>query len=435
MIPAPLSIWTAGLSGIIAVLLCSLWIILSNLSRGFIRKLDDKNPELAKQLEEIKELGDELRIRLHVLFAADIILLLLSVYSIGHNDATVNTPWYTPAIAVAVCAVVYLTVAEWLGAHSGGMKSAKLLARSAGPTIFASNILFPVTLPLIFWHRRMVFWEQMHSEEEEQATAEDEIMSLIEKEEEGEGDSALEEDERRMIRGVFDLDETLVREIITPRVDLDAVEDTSSIGEIKEKIITSGHSRIPVFHESIDHIVGVLYAKDLLDDTRLASIKSLGELYHNPAFIPETKNIGDLLEEFQQTQIHFAVVLDEYGGTSGVVTFEDILEEIVGDIRDEYDIDEADPSKLNRLDDGSVVADARMPIDEFNEAFEVELPEDEDFDTIAGYIVSLSGSIPQAGETVESPLVRFHIQKADQRRILKVKAVRKTPVAEESENE
>jgi CBS domain containing-hemolysin-like protein len=167
-------------------------------------------------------------------------------------------------------------------------------------------------------------------------------------------------------------------------------------------------------------VVGVVYAKDLLDDSRLDGSGTLGSLPHQPVFIPETKNVGDLLTEFQTTRNHFAVVLDEYGGTAGLVTFEDILEEIVGEIQDEYDADEYQPLSTE-LPDGCHIVDARLTIDEVNELLEVELSEDEAYDTLAGYIAAHCGHIPQKGEAGRTDVLEFEILEADKRRVDKLK--------------
>ena len=265
----------------------------------------------------------------------------------------------------------------------------------------------------------------------ENATAEDEIRSLVDQDAlHEEQDAELEDDERRMIRGVFDLDETLVREIMTPRVDVDAIDSKASLKTVKQTIVESGGSRIPFYSNNIDHIVGLLYAKDLLDDPRIETMQGLQDLYHHPTFIPETKNIGDLLAEFQQTNHQFAVVLDEYGGTAGVVTVEDILEEIVGEIRDEYDINEEDV-EVEELSDGSLVSDARLSIDRLNEILDMDLPEDEDYDTLGGYISSQAGRIPQKGESVETDALAVEVLEADPRRVRKAK-VRKIEPPDEN---
>ncbi len=257
-------------------------------------------------------------------------------------------------------------------------------------------------------------------EDEDRATTVDEIISLVEQDAHDEDEeSALEDSERRMIRGIFDLDETLVKEIMTPRVDIDALVNTASIAEAKKLIVRSGHSRIPVYNESIDQIVGLVYAKDLLNDERIDRNGGLKQFLHAPVFVPETKNIGDLLDEFRQTKKQIAVIIDEYGGTAGLVTIEDILEEIVGEIRDEYDLHEVD--ELYTFDgEGRVIAEARTPIDEINELLNTTIPVDEDYDTIGGYITSKLGRIPRNQEVIQIDDLEVQIVEADERKIARL---------------
>jgi len=256
-------------------------------------------------------------------------------------------------------------------------------------------------------------------------TAEDEIMSLVDKT--TDGAAALEEAEKKMIRGIFDLDDTPVREIMTPRVDMLALSLATTVGEARKTFLASGHSRIPVYKDTIDEIAGVIYAKDFLDDDKAAK-NDLSLFVHKTVYVPETKNVAELLTELRQESNHMAVVIDEYGGTAGVVTLEDILEEIVGDIRDEYDTEadsDVEPVKLN---DGSVVFDARSLISDVNEKLDLDLPEDEDVDTIGGYVCGEIGRIPETGEELRlDPTLKVKILKADRRKILmlsiKVEAV------------
>lgn len=240
-----------------------------------------------------------------------------------------------------------------------------------------------------------------NEEEDPSSTLEDEIKSLVEQDEhENDEDAELEASERQMIRGIFDLDETLVREIMTPRVDMKVVRVDSTFAEAKEVIVDCGHSRIPVIGNTIDDVQGVIYAKDLLDDARLAEVESLVPLLHKPLFVPESKNVRHLLDDFRVNKIHFAVIIDEYGGTAGIVTFEDILEEIVGEIHDEYDEDEQPLFK--QQEDGSYLIDARTPVGTVNEFLDSDIPEKEEYDTLGGFVISEFGRIPAAEESLEA---------------------------------
>ncbi len=417
--------WLGSFGCFFAVGLAAAGMALANLSGGTVRKIELKNKKLAERLEKWLNKRDELRVVIRLLLIFDCLFLLLCLASWeGHCIRLKTALWlrFAPPLAGSL---FFFLITEWIGHHLPSLTTGRFLTISIPLIRVLGIVVMPLTLPVFVWQRWVTEWQKKHTEDEEKATAEDEIMSLVEQDALiQEKDSALEDDERRMIRGIFDLDETLVHEIMTPRVDLDAVECSATIAEMKAKIIASGHSRIPVYHKTIDQIVGVVYAKDLLDDEKRAENPLLKDLFHLPVFIPETKNIGDLLNECQQNRNHFAIVLDEYGGTAGIVTFEDILEEIVGEIRDEYDINEICPT-TQALPDGNLVVDARTTINELNDALDLELPEDDDFDTLGGYISAHAGRIPQAGETLETDMLSLEIISADPRRVLKAKVKRK----------
>jgi CBS domain containing-hemolysin-like protein len=233
-------------------------------------------------------------------------------------------------------------------------------------------------------------------------------------------DSDLEEGEKRMIKGIFDLPNTSVKEIMTPRVDIEALPMTATVAEAKKMIIESGHSRIPVYGRTIDEIRGVIYAKDFIRVKNESM--TLEHLARTPIFVPETKAVDELLDEIKRSHNHFAVIIDEYGGTSGIVTFEDIIEEIVGDVRDEFDKREESEEKSQLMPDGSVVIEARTSLSDVNEILDIKIPEDEDSDTIGGYICSVMGRIPETGETfIEPDMFRAEIISADKRKIEKLR--------------
>lgn len=242
----------------------------------------------------------------------------------------------------------------------------------------------------------------------------EEIHELIEASEE---EGLVNEEESEMIRSIFSLRTSVVREIMVPRTDMACVSAEATVRELLKTIITCGHSRIPVYENTIDNIIGLLYAKDLLkywgNDQEQLQLRSI---VRPPYFIPETKNLEQLLQEFKRKHVHLAIVIDEYGGTSGLITIEDLLEQIVGDIQDEYDREEA-LFEVNA--DGSITADARMPVEDLEEHFGVEIERDK-FDTIGGLIFHLTGKIPAIGDVVEGADLHLTIIDADERKIIKV---------------
>jgi len=383
---------------------------------------------LAERVEDYLGNQTDLLMAVHAVQAlGSLFLLYCGAIWLGSDGVLDSAVWVRFGIPAAL-ALAHFALAESLGRSLSMRGTARFLGIVIPVVRLLSWLFFPVALGVHlrrYWRKRT----RTVASNDLETTAEDEIRSLVEQdaiqEEEGEKPD-LEDDERRMIRGIFDLDETLVREIMTPRVDVDAVDDTVTLDAVRATIVESGHSRIPVYHESIDHIVGLLHAKDLLDPTKLRDAATLTAILLQPMFIPETKNIGDLLAEFQQSGHQFAVVLDEYGGTAGIVTVEDILEEIVGEIRDEYDDDSGEP-EARQIEDGCILADARIPVHDLQQDFDLPFPDDEDYDTLGGYIATVTGRIPTVGEIIETPVLRAEILDADVRRVKTVRITRGAP--------
>ena len=241
-----------------------------------------------------------------------------------------------------------------------------------------------------------------------------EIQDLIRASEE---EGIVNEDESEMIRSILSLRSTVVREIMVPRTDIACVSVEATVREILDTILACGHSRIPVYENNIDNIIGLLYAKDLLRYWgELEERVQVRSIIRAPYFIPETKNLEQLLQEFKIKHVHLAIVIDEYGGTSGLVTIEDLLEQIVGDIQDEYDREE-ELYQVNN--DGSITADARMPVEDLEEYFMVEIERD-NFDTVGGLIFHLTGKISDIGDTVDGSGLHLAILDAYERKIKKV---------------
>ena len=215
----------------------------------------------------------------------------------------------------------------------------------------------------------------------------------------GEQEGIVEQEEREMIHGILEMTDKSVREVMVPRVDIVAVESTNFIADVIKVIIEHGFSRIPIYEDNVDNIVGVVYAKDLLrhgvvgDDQR-----PLKAVAREPYYTPEAKRVGELLREMRERKVHIAVVVDEHGGTAGIVTFEDLIEEIVGPIRDEYDTGEVE--ELQIVSDNEVVVSARFPVDDLKEELDLPVPNVE-ADTVGGLVYELLGEIPKVGATIK----------------------------------
>ena len=253
--------------------------------------------------------------------------------------------------------------------------------------------------------------------EEQQEEKQEEFLTGLEQHR---TDGVLDEEEQQMIENVLELSEAAAGEIMTPRTDIMALEVNSDLQEVLKTITTAGHTRVPVYEGNIDSIVGLIYAKDLLSEIgKDPKDFNLRTKMRDVYFVPETKPLRELLHEFQNQKLHIAVVLDEYGGTAGIVTLEDILEELVGEITDEYE--ETPPEPVRKIDQNTIEADARTYVDDLNDRFELNLPEDEDYDTIGGFIFSRLGYIPKAGENFDYENLKFTIVSAEARRIKRIR--------------
>jgi CBS domain containing-hemolysin-like protein len=253
----------------------------------------------------------------------------------------------------------------------------------------------------------------------------EEIHSIIDA---GEEEGVLNVDEHEMIHGVLGLKGRLAREIMVPRTEIACVDSKSTIEEVIQRIIEEGHSRIPVYEGDLDHVVGIIYAKDLLRFLGKENDRTpLREIARKSLFIPETKNLETLLREFKTKRVHIAIVVDEYGGTSGIITIEDLIEEVFGEIEDEYDTED---ERLLPLQDDWVLVDGRLEIEELEEHLNVELPRN-NFESVAGFIIHLIGRVPEKGEVITHPGLEIIIEEADERKIEKVK-IRKMAEKEEA---
>jgi CBS domain containing-hemolysin-like protein len=250
----------------------------------------------------------------------------------------------------------------------------------------------------------------------------DEILSAVA---EGESEGVLEENEKEMIERVIDLKDADVADAMTPRTDMIAVPVDTTVRDTVKLAMECGHSRIPVFEGNRDKIVGILYVKDLLRHWHKDSATSLSlrVLMRKPHFVPERKPTGEMLKEFKSRKLHMAVVLDEYGGTAGIITLEDIIEEIFGDIEDEYDPALVVPP-LRVLNDTTVEADARLHVDDLSNAIHVPIEDGRDFDSLGGFLCTELGRVPAKGEIIEVLGLRLTVLEANERRIGRVRVER-----------
>lgn len=260
------------------------------------------------------------------------------------------------------------------------------------------------------------FWTKRY-----RVSSEKELQELIDESEE---QGIINEDEGDMLHSIFEFGETIVREIMIPRTEMVSCSHDATFQQVLDTIIESGHSRVPVFEGTHDKITGFIYAKDLLRHWgQDVDTKCIDKVIRPPYFIPESKKIESLLQDFKTKRVHIAIVVDEYGGTSGLVTIEDLLEEIVGEIQDEYDTDEA---LLIEEPDGSLLVDARLGIDELEEYFDIEIHQDK-FDTVGGYLTHLFDQVPDVGDYIIDAELHMTVVESDDRKIHKIRIVRQAP--------
>jgi len=265
---------------------------------------------------------------------------------------------------------------------------------------------------------------------QEGGVTETELISLVEA---GQEEGLLEQEEQKMIVSIFRLGDTLVREIMIPRIDILALDVNTPIDQTMDALKQSGHSRVPVFKDSVDNILGLLYAKDLLGIWREGKREvSLSEHLRPAYFVPEAKKADELLAELQAKRIHMAIVVDEYGGVAGLVTLEDIVEEIVGEIRDEYD--QAEELVYQAINDDEYLFQGRIDLDDFNDIMGTELPNSE-ADTLSGLIYSRIGRVPTAGDNVQVEGLQLTVEQVSGQRIRKVRAQRLTSISDNGDIE
>jgi len=350
-----------------------------------------------------------------LVFNMSILLLLLAAFTTARQGNPEITDYLaTFIIAAAIFSVFSLAIPHAWAKYDGE----KIISRTYKLLMFFSIIAWPVLYTFQLYDgfiKRLVGVAETTPEEDLEEKQEEFLDGL----EQHKIDGVVDEEEQEMIENVLELSDRTADEIMTPRTDVVAVDVNSDLPAILDTIKKGGHTRVPVYEENIDNIIGFIYAKDLLAEIgKDAADFHLRSKLRNAYFVPETKLLRVLLHEFQNRKLHIAVVLDEYGGTAGIVTLEDILEELVGEITDEYEEKPQEP--VRKIDQHTIEADARMYVDDLNDQFELNLPDDEDYDTIGGFVFSRLGYIPKTGESFDYQNLNFTISSAEPRRINRI---------------
>ncbi len=323
---------------------------------------------------------------------------------------------WTTDVVIAVLLSVGLSVVwlEWIVERAVARDPETWVIRLALFTQILTTMLYPlVSLSLLFSQ------DNSSSDDTAGIVTEDELKILVEA---GQQEGILEQEERQMIFSVFQLRDTLTREIMVPRIDVLALDIHTPLPAAVDTLLESGYSRLPFYEDRVDNIIGVLYAKDLLRVWREGKGQegNVRNLLREAYFVPEAKKVAKLFAEMQSRHVHMAIVVDEYGGVAGVVTMEDIIEEIFGEIQDEYDEEDL-PYQV--LENGDYLFRGRIDLDDFNEIMECSLPRDE-ADTLSGFIYGRLGHVPVADESVQVDELLLRVEQVTSRRIRKVRAQR-----------
>jgi len=300
------------------------------------------------------------------------------------------------------------------------------------PLVVIEKVLRPLTRSLVMAANLVLRPFGLQADGSVPMVTEEEIRALIQM---GAEEGVIEDQEHQMIHAVIDLGETQVREVMVPRTEMECINAVDHMDRIIDQIIRTGYSRMPVFRENVDNIVGVVYTKDILSILQNRELIVLQDILRQPYFIPETMKVDELLREFQRGHLHMAIVVDEYGGTSGMVTLEDLIEEIVGDIRDEYDILDAEEKNVEKIEEGLWRVRGVTDIAEINELTLLNLPESRDVNTIAGFVTELMGRVPKKGEQVVFQNIELTILAATSRKIDRLQVRQMQPPPEEQAEE
>ena len=358
-----------------------------------------------------------------------VLLAMVNLFGRRLGDATLWVQ-YLAAFLVAGMLVSVFAVAI---AHSWARyQPEKLLARSmpflnacmaaVSPIIATLHVFDPIV-------RRICGADLSHQNEDEELS--DQILSVVEEHNGVSG--GVDDTQKQMLEAVVEFPATTVGRIMTPRTDVRGLPVDASLEQIKHYVREEGHSRIPVYEDSLDHILGILYVKDLIQFIGNGQSFELRRVLRQAMMVPETKSVRELLAEFKMKKVHIAIVLDEYGGTAGLVTIEDIIEEIVGEIQDEYEPNEQEPT-IRRLDDTTFEADARVAIDDLDDEVHLDLPRDRDYDTVGGFVFATLGHIPEVGEHFEFNQLRFTVTDAGRTKVNRVRIERLEPQPTSKDN-
>lgn len=398
----------------VSLLFSTLTYALRDLSRVRLGEALERRGRGDRLEPTVRHAGDLIFLTANCRLLANIFVLLLALWLF---DSTGYPPAARYTLAAVVAGIIHLffsvALPTALASHAGD----SIVAAHVGFLHGMRRLLRPLTklMHVIDTAVSRVTGASIAPEPAE--AIQQEILSVVE---EGEKEGIVGETEREMIASVIQLRATTAGQVMTARPEIIALPLDSTLQQVKQTLEESGHSRIPVYDKTLDHVVGILYARDLLKFLGQATLRfDIRSAMRGAYFVPESKPLRDLLHDFRVQKVHLAIVLDEYGGTSGLVTIEDILEELVGDISDEHE--PIEPAMFKRLSESTAEADARIYVDELNRLMGLNLPEDAGYDTLGGFVSTTLGKIPEAGTVFEQDGVRFTVLEAEPQKVSRVR--------------
>ncbi|OUX36714.1 MAG: hypothetical protein CBE26_04830 [Kiritimatiellaceae bacterium TMED266] len=370
-----------------------------------IRRLIERNPKYRAFLDRWENRWYYLIQTSRVIVTLSFSFFFWTILSTAQN--LLSTNFGLPFLLLIVFSIIIWMLAESISAHFADRISLSCASTIALLAIILRPFLYPLQHIEDLFNR--IFSQR--SDRADRPSTEDEVINLIDEN----GDKDLDLEERDMIRSVFEFGDSVVREVMTPRVDIVGLSDTLTIEETLDYVKESTHSRFPVYHESMDEVMGMIHIRDLLRAAPDMLNQQIGTLCKKIPIVPETMPLNDVLQLMKKRRTQLVVVVDEYGGTAGLVTMEDVIEELVGEIEDEFDPDEQDFIKRS---DGSYWIRGKMPIYDLNEQLEFPLPESDEYDSIGGLVCSELGYIPVAGELFTLSTYEVKVQSSNQRQVL-----------------
>jgi len=404
-------------------------IALSSLDKITLKRIVRKNEKRGRQIESLLAKPSQWLITILVgnnianIAAASLATILVARMVSGATGKIVG-------IVTGVMTLIILIFGEITPKRYCQQRAETISLKIIGPISFLSTAFYPLTKALTFITQQILKITGTKNIKRSHLITEKDIHALIDI---GEEEGVLDKEEEELMHSALEFDETQAKEIMIPRTKMTCIEEKASLQELIDLIKRFGYSRIPVYRGNIDNIVGVAYAKDLLNlIDRMDENLKVKEVIHPPVFVPYTTHLSELFHKLQRERTHLAIVVDEYGGVAGLLTIEDLLEEIVGEIEDEYDSQKKEKN-ITPLKDGSFLVEADTNIEEINEELDTHLPEETDaFESLQGFIFSLLGRIPLEGEVIKYENLKMHIIKANAMSIKKVKIWRMSKEAKES---